>query len=75
LIITRGAKLNAVGTAAEPIVFTSNEATGSRAPSDWGGVILLGKTTINAVGGTSAIEGIALGKIVRSMVDISRTFF
>jgi hypothetical protein len=35
LIITRGAKINAAGTAANPIVFTSNEAIGSRNEVDW----------------------------------------
>ncbi len=47
LIIERGAKLNASGTAANPIVFTSGKAVGSRAPGDWGGIILLGKAPTN----------------------------
>lgn len=32
IIITRTGKINAAGTAAEPIVFTSNQPAGSRAP-------------------------------------------
>ena len=59
LVITRGAKLYANGTVSEPVVFTSNKAAGSRAPGDWGGVILLGKASYNGAGGTSNIEGIA----------------
>ncbi|MCF6401369.1 hypothetical protein L3C95_00700 [Chitinophaga filiformis] len=57
LIITRGAKINAEGTAAKPIVFTSAQAAGARAQGDWGGVILLGKAKTNASGGEAKIEG------------------
>jgi hypothetical protein len=47
LIIERGAKINAIGTAAKPIVFTSGKAVGQRLPGDWGGIILLGKAPTN----------------------------
>ena len=47
LIAERGGKLIAKGTAAEPIVFTSEEAAGSRKPGDWGGIILCGKAKNN----------------------------
>ena len=47
LIAERGGKLIAKGTAAEPIVFTSEQAAGSRKPGDWGGVILCGKAKNN----------------------------
>jgi len=47
LIIERGAKLIASGTAALPIVFTSGKAIGARTPGDWGGIILLGKAPTN----------------------------
>ncbi|HRX98264.1 MAG TPA: hypothetical protein P5514_15045, partial [Bacteroidales bacterium] len=57
LIVERGAKLVAIGNAAQPIVFTSNQAAGSRDYGDWGGVILLGKATINVPGGVATIEG------------------
>lgn len=57
LIIQRGAKLIAEGTATNPIVFTSNKAAGLRAPGDWGGIIILGKATNNIPGGTGTIEG------------------
>ncbi|MEP6692113.1 MAG: hypothetical protein ABJD07_13215, partial [Gemmatimonadaceae bacterium] len=42
LWILRGAKISAIGTAAEPIVFTSANAAGSRKPGDWGGIIFVG---------------------------------
>ena len=47
LIIERGAKLIAQGNAGNPIVFTSGKPVGSRAPGDWGGIILLGKAPTN----------------------------
>lgn len=47
LIVTRGSKLDAVGTKDAPIVFSSGNPEGARAPGDWGGVVLLGKATIN----------------------------
>lgn len=57
LVITRGGKINAEGTAAKPIVFTSAQPAGARAQGDWGGVILLGKAKTNAAGGEAKIEG------------------
>ena len=59
LFITKGAKLNAIGTAENPIVFTSDLAPGARNKGDWGGVILLGKGSYNINGGVNNIEGIA----------------
>ncbi len=47
LIIERGAKIIASGTETSPIVFTSGKPIGSRAPGDWGGIILLGKAPTN----------------------------
>lgn len=58
LVITRGSKIEAVGTAEKPIVFTSGRAAGSRNPGDWGGVILLGKGAYNTNGGFNSIEGL-----------------
>ncbi len=58
LVITRGAKIMAQGTAASPIVFTSNESAGNRAEGDWGGVVVLGKAVNNQPGGVASIEGI-----------------
>lgn len=59
LIITRGAKINANGTASQPIVFTSNEAIGNRNEGDWGGLVILGLARNNQPGGVANIEGIA----------------
>jgi hypothetical protein len=53
LVIYRGAKVQAAGTATEPIVFTSNET--SPAPGDLGGVIIVGQATGN--NNHSVIEG------------------
>ncbi len=47
LIIERGAKIIADGTADKPIVFTSNKPKGSRAYGDFGGVVLAGKAPVN----------------------------
>ncbi len=57
LAITKEAKLNAVGTATAPIVFTSNKADPN--PGDWGGVVMLGKGPINVTGGVNNVEGFA----------------
>lgn len=46
LVIYRGAKINATGTASEPIVFTSRETT--PAPGDLGGVVIVGQATGNS---------------------------
>jgi hypothetical protein len=59
LIVTKGSKLMAEGTAAAPIIFTSSESIGNRAEGDWGGIVLLGKARNNQPGGTANIEGIA----------------
>jgi len=57
LIVKKGGKLIAQGTSTNPIVFTSNKPVGSRGLGDWGGVILLGKATMNQ--GSGYIEGLA----------------
>jgi hypothetical protein len=57
LIVERGSKIDARGTANSPIVFTSNKDNCSKAPGDWGGVIILGNAPNNK-GTNVAIEGI-----------------
>jgi hypothetical protein len=57
LVVTRGGKLIAEGTASKPIVFTSNKPAGSRAPGNWGGLLMLGKAVNNIPGGEGIIEG------------------
>lgn len=56
LVIMPGGKLVAEGTAANPIVFTSNQSTGEREQGDWGGIVMLGKANCNQ--NNPAIEGI-----------------
>ena len=63
LIICKGSKISALGTEAEPIVFTSNQAKADRNPGDWGGIMILGSSTINNINGTSIAEGIANPKL------------
>lgn len=60
LIIERGSKILAQGTAAKPIVFTSDKPAGQRAAGDWGGLVLCGKATTNkhdSGTGTGIAEG------------------
>lgn len=57
LVVTRGSKISAIGTATKPIVFTSNQPAGSRGTGDWGGLIILGKSAVNQAGGEVVIEG------------------
>lgn len=45
LLIAQGAKIQAIGTASQPIVFTSKNATPNA--GDWGGLLLAGKAPIN----------------------------
>ena len=56
LVINRGGKLVATGTAANPIVFTTNAPAGYRNAGDWGGIVLLGKAKANN-GPNAVIEG------------------
>jgi hypothetical protein len=58
LIVEKGGKLIADGTAAKPIVFTSNQAKGSRNYGDWGGIVLIGKAKTNQPAATKYEGGI-----------------
>ena len=57
LIVERGAKIMAMGTATSPIIFTSNQDAGTRTYGDWGGVVLCGKSIVNWNGGQAQVEG------------------
>jgi hypothetical protein len=57
LWILRGARIEANGTAAAPIVFTSARAPGNRKPGDWGGIVIVGNGIINRTGATINTEG------------------
>jgi hypothetical protein len=56
LFVLKGARIMAVGTADQPIVFTSSRAPGSRQPGDWGGLIIVGKAPVNRAGNIE-VEG------------------
>lgn len=47
VIIERGARIEALGTAQEPIIFTSGKPAGQRQRGDWGGIIILGNAPTN----------------------------
>jgi hypothetical protein len=47
LVITRGAKIHAEGTAAKPIVLTTTQPAGQKGPGWWGGLLVLGAAPIN----------------------------
>ena len=47
LIIERGSKIIAAGTASQSIIFTSDKPVGQRASGDWGGVVICGKAKTN----------------------------
>ena len=65
LVVARGGKIFAEGTADKPIIFTA-EADDVSDPNDlpldarglWGGVIILGKASLNSEPGETPIEGI-----------------
>lgn len=48
MVIRRGSKIMAEGTAAAPIVFTSDQPEGSRSRGNWGGLVLNGRAPLNA---------------------------
>ncbi len=54
LLVTRGSKLNAVGTAASPITFSSVADTDFDGMGEWGGVILQGFAPQYGAGNTGA---------------------
>lgn len=74
LLVARGATINAVGTASEPIIFTSETddvardnsgsltcAAGNLSPTTrglWGGLVVLGNASLNSTPGETAIEGL-----------------
>jgi hypothetical protein len=50
LWILKGSRIVAEGTAAQPIVFTSEQPEGSRKPGDWGGLLIFGNGVSNRSG-------------------------
>ena len=57
LIVTRGGKLEANGTANAPVVMTSNQEVNARDKGDWGGLVIMGKAYSNQP--NPAVEGIS----------------
>ena len=68
LIICSGAKINAKGTAAKPIIMTAetddvadaDDIDNATARGLWGGLVLLGSAPINTLSGSAQVEGIAV---------------
>ena len=58
LIFLPDSKINAVGTAGSPIVFTSDQPEGSKLAGDWGGVQLNGRGPVNCDNDSCDAEGI-----------------
>ena len=65
LIIARGARINAVGSADQPIIFTAeldDVTDGTDLTKEdkglWGGLVILGSATVGVDGGVQNIEGI-----------------
>jgi len=57
LIIERGARIIANGTATAPIVMTSDQPVGFRFRGDWGGLVINGRAPLNLPGGLGIGEG------------------
>lgn len=57
LVITKGNKINAVGTPSAPIVFTSDKPRNQRQAGDFGGIFLLGNAPVNR--GNAIIRGLS----------------
>ncbi len=68
LFILRGAKIDAQGTAAAPIVFTSSQPVGQRRAGDWGGLILLGNGIINR-SAPVILEGTGTNTVTNPAID------
>ncbi len=68
LIIEKGGKIKANGTATNPIIFTSDQPAGekTRSVGDWAGIIICGKSKVNTSDGTAQYEAGILGNDVAS---------
>jgi hypothetical protein len=59
LLIHQGGQIFADGTAQAPILFTSANPVGSRNRGDWGGIIIIGRSTCNGIDfGDCRVEGL-----------------
>lgn len=59
LMVLKDGQIDAVGSADEPILFTSPKDPGERAAGDWGGVVLLGDAPITGTSTTKLYEGLS----------------
>ncbi len=57
LIVQRGSQVIANGTAAKPIVMTSERAVGEREAGDWGGLVICGQAPNNLAEADRELEG------------------
>src|SRR5688572_2624516 len=71
LVVSRGGRLVAEGTAEEPIVFTSQAANGVKAAGQWGGIVILGQAT-NWSGPNVNVEGLATDALNQHGDEIGR---
>lgn len=68
VLVQRGGKLIADGTAQNPIVFTSDKPVGARAAGDWKGITICGKAPNNA-GNSIALEFNSEAKFGGTIID------
>lgn len=74
LIVTKGAKLNAIGTPTQPIVFTSMFPVGFRRPGQWGGIILLGKASANTTSSATSPTPSTFGvNYIEGLTEVNNT--
>ena len=60
LVIEPGARINAQGTASNPIIFTSNLAPGLRNLGDWGGLVICGRAPHNLATGVTDVNNLPI---------------
>ncbi len=58
LVFRRDSQINAIGTPQQPIVFSSDQPAGSRAPGDWAGLAINGRAPVNCPSGECIAEGL-----------------
>ena len=75
LVVCKGAKLKAVGTPDQPIVFTSNYPVGLRGPGNWGGIILLGRAPYNGTSSsTSPVASTSGVNYIEGITEVGAVF-
>lgn len=80
LVVARGGRIHAEGTAQKPVIFTSelDPGTGALAPTSlnrglWGGLVILGRAPNNVPGGVGIAEDIDGDEHLLSYGDSSKT--